>query len=66
MPERERETGRQWFERLDTEQQKSIMGAGHYEAWKDGQFKLSDMVHKTHSDAWGDAPAVITLKELVN
>ena len=64
MPERKREIGIDWFKTLDTEQQRSIMGAGHYEAWKDGQFKLGDMVHKTHSDTWGDAPAVVALKDL--
>jgi hypothetical protein len=65
MPERERETGTDWFKALDPEQQKSIMGGKYYEAWKDGQFKLGDMVHKTHSDTWGDAPAVVALKDLV-
>lgn len=65
MPERQWESGEDYFMRLSPEQQRARMGAQFYQEWKDGQFKLSDLRSTAHSDVWGDSPKVTPLKELV-
>lgn len=59
------ETGREWFEKLDPEEQRRIMGAGRYEAWKDGKIKdLRQFVTIKPNPIWGGSPTILSLKEL--
>jgi len=44
-----RETGEQWFERLPETQQRAAMGHAAYEAWRAGEVRLQDFVHR-HTD----------------
>lgn len=54
-----------WFESLSETQQRKILGAGKYDAWKAGQFSL-DQLSKTHNDeVYGDMRIETPLKELV-
>jgi hypothetical protein len=65
LPEREWQTGEDYFSGLSPDQQKERMGAQYYQAWKDGQFKLSDLRGTAHSDIWGDSPQVVSLGKLI-
>jgi hypothetical protein len=58
------QSGQAYFSSLSAEEQKARMGPGLYQAWKDGEFQLSDLAQKQHSDVWGDSPRVPSLKEL--
>lgn len=59
------ETGREWFEKLDPEEQRRIMGAGRYEAWKDGKIKdLRQFVTIKPNPIWGGSPTIIPLKDI--
>lgn len=58
------ETGREWFENLDPEQQKEILGLSRFAAWKEGKAFLADFVGMRHNDVWGSAPAVRSLAEI--
>jgi hypothetical protein len=55
--------GSDWFSMQDEARQRDILGPGRFELYKGGM-PLSDMVHKTHSDEWGDSPALIPLRDL--
>lgn len=46
-------SGEDAFAELDADVQESILGPGKYTAWKNGEFKLSDLVQETHSGTWG-------------
>ena len=58
------ERGQDWFAAQSPEEQQRILGLEHYQLWKDGQIKLSDLARKTHNDVWGDSPRIVTLSEL--
>ena len=59
------QSGSAYFNSLSAEEQRARMGPGMYKAWKDGEFSLSDLAQKQHSDVWGDSPRVPSLAELV-
>ena len=58
------ETGREYFERLSPDEQKTRMGAERYALWKDGAFELGDLAQVQENATWGKSPRVATLKEL--
>ena len=58
------ETGREWLEAQPAEMQRQIMGDGHYEAWKAGEFRLEDAARMHSHPVWGEAPQVVPLREL--
>lgn len=64
-PEPTWQSGKAWFEGLTSDRQREKMGTAMYEAWKDGQFALTDLAKKGWNDTWGAAPRVPSLKELV-
>lgn len=66
VPLPEWEKGKDWFEKQSEDYQKKVLGKGKYELWKSGQVKLDDFAKKVHSDKWGDAPAVVSLKDVVD
>jgi hypothetical protein len=59
-----RETGREWFEKLDEDTQARIMGQGKFEAWKNGEFGLDDLVKRTPNETWGASIGAKSLAEL--
>ena len=60
------QTGKQWFGKQPPEVQAQILGAGRFEAWQDGQFKLDQLITKKTSRTWGDAFVPTPLKDLVD
>ena len=53
-----------WFMEQDSAVQESILGKGHYEAWRLGKFDLPDLVSVRPNVTWGDSLAVTPLREL--
>lgn len=47
------ETGQEWFNRQPAATQRSILGAGRYEAWQSGRATLDDMVTRRDNATWG-------------
>lgn len=59
------QTGEDWFKAQDEATQKSILGPGKYEAWKDGKFEFSSL-STTHEDTiYGQMRTETTLKDLI-
>lgn len=58
------QTGREWLEAQDADTQRKVMGDGHYEAWRAGEFRLEDAAQMHYDPVWGEAPRVVPLKEL--
>lgn len=63
LPPTEFQTGAEWFAKQSVQDQREMLG-GYYDAWKDGQFKFSDLARTTHNDTWGDGLRVPSLGEL--
>jgi hypothetical protein len=59
------ESGESWFTNLSQDQQRRMMGASKYNAWRAGKFSLSDLVKMTHDPTWGASPGVKGLRELI-
>ena len=58
------QTGTDWFQGLSEAEQRNMMGASAYEAWKDGKFELTDMVTRRHDDVYGEMLARTPLEQL--
>jgi SPP1 gp7 family putative phage head morphogenesis protein len=56
--------GADWFVEQDSATQESILGKGHYEAYRLGQFDLPDLVTVKPNPTWGPSLAVTPLREL--
>lgn len=66
MPEVQWQTGKDWFEGLDPEKQREMMGDERFEAWQGGDgFDFSALATRTHDDTWGDGLRVTPLEELI-
>ncbi len=59
------ESGRDWFEHQDSDPQRSIMGPGRFDLWKQSGIDPRDMVYIKPNDIWGGSPAVRALNELI-
>jgi hypothetical protein len=57
--------GQQWFDGLDPSQQRSMMGAGRYEAYTAGKFDFAAQSTTRNDDVYGDMRVEATLKELI-
>jgi SPP1 gp7 family putative phage head morphogenesis protein len=64
MPEVQWQNGQAWFLAQNDAAQRSILGAGRYEAWKGGAFDLADLVKREDNDIWGASLITKSLKEL--
>lgn len=60
------ETGREWFEKQPEDVQRKILGPGRFDAWKDGQFELDDLITERKSSVWGASLVPTPLKDLVD
>lgn len=49
------ESGGDVFARLSAQEQRSILGPGKYDAYRDGRIQLSDTVKRDHSREWGSS-----------
>jgi len=47
------QTGQEWFTQQPEATQRRILGAGRYEAWRDGRASLDDMVTRIDNPTWG-------------
>lgn len=47
------QTGQQWFAQQPEATQRQILGAGRFEAWRDGRASLDDMVTRIDNPTWG-------------
>lgn len=56
--------GALYFEGLTTDEQQQRMGKYYYEAWKKGEFVLTEMVRMIHNPTWGSSPSIKPLSEL--
>lgn len=52
------------FDRLPPADQRTILGPGRYDAYKDGSFGFKDLATQSHSDRWGSMRRTATLEEL--
>ena len=59
------QTGEEWFSTLSEAQQKEMMGAQTWEAWKGGAFKFDEFATHRHDDIYGDMLAKTPLWELL-
>jgi len=59
------QTGEDWFSTLSEAQQKEMMGAQTWDAWKGGAFKFDDFATHKHDDVYGDMLAKTPLKDLL-
>jgi hypothetical protein len=59
------QSGREWFMEQPAEVQRRIMGEGHYQAWREGEYSLGEASRMHQHPVWGDAPQVVPLRELV-
>jgi hypothetical protein len=57
--------GKDWFNSQDEKTQKDMLGPGKYEAWKDGQFDLSQLSTQKSDDVYGTMRTESSLKDLV-
>ncbi|RMD98958.1 MAG: hypothetical protein D6816_15535, partial [Bacteroidetes bacterium] len=57
-------SAREWFERLEPDEQKHMMGRGRWEAWQDGLFTFDQLV-TTHDHPWGPSAHVTSLSDLL-
>lgn len=57
------QSGRDWFMEQPADVQRKILGAGKYDAWKEGKVELQDLVAHSHSDKWGGQYHAASLKE---
>lgn len=62
FPETGQETGREWLAKQTEATQRSILGNKAYEAWKNGDVELDDLVTVRRSEQWGDSYAPASLK----
>ena len=59
------QSGINWFESLQSGQQKKILGQGKFEAWQKGAFTLDQLSKEHDNDVYGMMKVVTPLKELV-
>jgi hypothetical protein len=59
--------GADWFENdLTADEQRSIMGGGRYELWKQKGIDPKSMVYVKENKLWGGSPTVYSLEKLKN
>lgn len=57
--------GKEWFQGLDAEWQRELMGGRYFEAWQAGEYELDRLVKRVENPVWGAALQVRPLRELV-
>lgn len=57
--------GPDWFKELPEARQKQLMSPGKFSAWKDGKFKIEDMISEYKDDVYGTMKTEKSLGELL-
>lgn len=57
------QTASDWFDTLDPERQRKMLGPGRYELYRDKRATLEQMVRVTKSPDWGETVGLVPLKE---
>lgn len=60
------ETGQEWFQTQPEDVQRRILGPGRFDAWREDQFELDDLVTRRTNSVWGDSLVPTPLNALVN
>lgn len=63
MDEPQWQTGQEWLAEQSEERQREIMGNTRFDLWRGG-VPLDAFATKTHSDVWGDTPAIVNIRDL--
>jgi hypothetical protein len=58
--------GLAWFEEQSPDVQRRMLGAGRYEAWRNGKFDLQEIARLHVDPVWGNSWQERPLKDLVN
>lgn len=66
LPPVQWQEGRDWFVAQSPDVQRSILGPGRYNAWKDGVFDLDQLVSRRENPTWGAALVPTPLRDLLN
>jgi len=59
-----KQSGEEWFNGLSEAQQQQMMGAGKWQAWKEGQFSFGQLSHEHENEVYGKMRSVASLKQL--
>jgi hypothetical protein len=59
------QTGADWFKNQPDDVQQRIMGNAMFEAWRDGKFRLGQVVGTYHNDIFGEMRRKRSLKEIL-
>jgi SPP1 gp7 family putative phage head morphogenesis protein len=57
-------TGPEWFAQQPTATQRSMMGPGRWELWRDGRIGWDDLVTIHENERWGNSPQVTPVRAL--
>jgi len=57
--------GQEWFNQKSEAEQRQMMGAGKYDAWKAGKFEFSQLSKETENDVFGMMRGETPLKDLI-
>lgn len=57
--------GQDWFRGLSEQEQRDMMGAGKFDAWKEGKFELDALSTTRQDQVYGEMRTETALKELV-
>jgi hypothetical protein len=60
-----RETGAEWFGKLNEAEQKQFFSKSGWDAYKSGKVQLDDFIGIQHSKDWGDAYVERSLKDIL-
>ena len=66
FPNPDMETGEKLFKKLSRADQSKILTPGKLEAYRDGRIQLGDLVHVTHTRAWGSTRREASLAQALN
>jgi hypothetical protein len=64
-PARQRQTGREWFDKLAPAKQRAMMGAGRYAAWQKKEFDFADLSKSYDDQIYGQLFREASLKDLL-
>jgi hypothetical protein len=64
-PARQRQTGREWFDKLAPAKQRAMMGAGRYAAWRKKEFDFADLSKPYDDLIYGQLFREASLKDLL-
>lgn len=65
-PALDMQTGSEWFNGLDADKQRAILGNAKYEAFTKGDIGLHDLVGMSHDKEWGSSIYERSLKDAIN